>query len=148
MLNFFQGKANRLFFFFFLFLDSMNFVTDGITEFSKSLGLLEVQILYSLVKLYLVLHDPMQHSRLPCPSPFPRGCSNSCLISWPKYWSFSFSTSPSNDHSGLISFRIDRLDLLAVQGSFTSLLQHQLKSISSWVLSLLYSPTLTSVHEF
>ena len=146
MLNFFQGKANRLFFFF-LFLDSMSFVTDGITEFSKSLGLLEVQRLYSLLKLCLALHDPMQHSRLPCPSPSPRGCSNSCLIRWPKYWSFSFSTSPSNDYSGLISFRIDWLDLLDVQGTFKSLLQHQLKSINSWVLSLLYGPTLTSVHE-
>ena len=148
MLNFFQGKANRLFFFFFLFLDSMNFVTDGITEFSKSLGLLEVQILYSLVKLYLVLHDPMQHSRLPCPSPFPRGCSNSCLISWPKYWSFSFSTSPSNDYSGLISFRIDRLDLLAVQGTLKSSPPPQFKSINSSTLSFLYGPTLTSIHDY
>ena len=43
---------------------------------------------------------------------------------WPKYWSFSFSTSPSNEYSGLISFRIDWLDLLAVQGSLKSLLQH------------------------
>ena len=43
---------------------------------------------------------------------------------WPKYWSFSFSISPSNEHSGLISFRIDWLDLLAVQGALKSLLQH------------------------
>ena len=45
-------------------------------------------------------------------------------ISWPKYWSFSFSISPSNEHSGLISFRTDWLDLLAVQGTLKSLLQH------------------------
>ena len=45
-------------------------------------------------------------------------------IRWPKYWSFSFSISPSNEYSGLISFRIDRLDLLAVQGTLKSLLQH------------------------
>ena len=45
-------------------------------------------------------------------------------ISWPKYWSFSFSISPSNEYSGLISFRMDWLDLLAVQGTFKSLLQH------------------------
>ena len=45
-------------------------------------------------------------------------------IRWPKYWSFSFNISPSNEYSGLISFRIDRLDLLAVQGTFKSLLQH------------------------
>ena len=43
---------------------------------------------------------------------------------WPKYWSFSFSTSPSKEHPGLISFRMDRLDLLAVQGTLKSLLQH------------------------
>ena len=45
-------------------------------------------------------------------------------IKWPKYWSFSFSISPSNEHSGLISFRIDWLNLLAVQGTLKSLLQH------------------------
>ena len=45
-------------------------------------------------------------------------------IRWPKYWSFSFSISPSNEHPGLISFRMDRLDLLAVQGTLKSLLQH------------------------
>ena len=45
-------------------------------------------------------------------------------IRWPKYWSFSFSISPSNEYSGLISFRVDWLDLLAVQGTFKSLLQH------------------------
>ena len=46
-------------------------------------------------------------------------------IRWPKYWSFSFSISPSNEYSGLICFRMDRLDLLAVQGTLKSLLQHQ-----------------------
>ena len=46
------------------------------------------------------------------------------LIRWPKYWSFSFSISPSNEYSGLISFKMDRLDLLAVQGTLKSLLQH------------------------
>ena len=55
-------------------------------------------------------------------------------IRWPKYWSFSFSISPSNEHQGLISFRIDWLDLLAVQGTLKSLLQHHsLKaSILQW----------------
>ena len=48
-------------------------------------------------------------------------------IRWPKYWSFSFSISPSNEHPGLISFRMDRLDLLAVQGTLKSLLQHHIK---------------------
>ena len=65
-----------------------------------------------------------------------------------EYWSFSFSISPSNEYVGLISFRMDWLDLLAVQGTLKSLLQHQYKRISSSVLSFLYSPTLTSIHDY
>ena len=63
-----------------------------------------------------------------CPQSFPASgsfLSESALhIRWPKYWSFSFSISPSNEYSGLISFRIDLFDLLAVQGTLKSLLQH------------------------
>ena len=68
---------------------------------------------------------------------------------WPKYWSFSFIISPSNEYSGLISFRMDWLGLLAVQGTLKSVLQpHSSKaSINSSVLSLLCSPTLTSIHD-
>ena len=74
---------------------------------------------------------------------------------WPKYCSFSFSNSPSNEYSGLISFRMDWLDLLVVQGTLKSILQHhsskasipQFKSINSSVLSFLHSPTLTSIHD-
>ena len=66
-------------------------------------------------------------------------------ITWPKYWSFSFNISPSNEYSGLIFFRMDWLDLLAVQGTLKSLLQHQFKSINSLVFSFLYGPALTSV---
>ena len=68
------------------------------------------------------------------PSGFPsiRVFSNeSVLIRWPKYWSFSFSISPSNEYSGLISLRIDCFDLLAVQGTFKSLLQHHSSNVSS-----------------
>ena len=61
-------------------------------------------------------------------------------IKWPKYWSFSFSISPSNEYSGLISFRVDWLDLLAVQGALKSLLQHHSSNVSSlWCSSLLQS---------
>ena len=68
-------------------------------------------------------------------------------IRWPKYWSFSFNISPSND-PGLISFRMDWLDLLAVQGTLKeSSPTPQFKSINSSVLSFLYSPTLTSIHD-
>ena len=70
-------------------------------------------------------------------------------IRWPEYWSFSFSISPSNEYSGLISFRIDWLDLLTVQGTLKSFFPTpQLKSINSSVLSFLYSPTLTSIHDY
>ena len=64
-----------------------------------------------------------------------------------KYWSFSFNISSSNEYSGLVSFRIDWLNLLEVQGTLKSLLQHQFKTINSLVLSFLYSPTLTSIHD-
>ena len=69
------------------------------------------------------------------------------LIRWPKCWSFSFSISPSNEYSGLISFRMDWLDLLAVQGSLKSLLQHHSSKASS-ALSYLYSPTFISIHDY
>ena len=63
--------------------------------------------------------------------------------------SFSFSISPSSEYSGLVSFRIDWLDLLAVQSTLKSLLPTpQFKSISSLALSFLYSPTLTSIHDY
>ena len=70
-------------------------------------------------------------------------------IRWPKYWSFSFSISPSNKYSGLISFRIDWLDLLAVQGTLKSLLEHHSSKAS--ILqhsSFLYSPAFTSIHDY
>ena len=68
-------------------------------------------------------------------------------IMWSKNWSFSFSISPSNEHSGLISFRIAWLDLLAIQGTLKSLPTPHFKSISSLALSFLYSLTLTSIPD-
>ena len=79
---------------------------------------------------YLILCRPL----LLLPSIFPSirvFFSESVLcIRWPKYWSFSFNISPSNEHSGLISFRMDWLDLLAVQGTLKSLLQHHSSKVS------------------
>ena len=73
-------------------------------------------------------HLILCHPLLLLPSIFPsiRVLSTESVlhIRWPKYWSFSFSISPSNEHPGLISFRMDQLDLLAVQGTLKSLLQH------------------------
>ena len=68
---------------------------------------------------------------------------------WPKYWSFSFSLSPSNEHSGLISFRMDWFDLLAVQGTLKSLLQHHSSEASIIQHSAFFIvPTLTSIHDY
>ena len=93
-------------------------------------------------------HLILCRSLLLLPSMFPsiRVFSNDSVICirWSKYWCFSFSINPSNEYSGLISFRIDWLDLLAVQGTLNSLL----KSINSSVLSFLHSPTLTSIHDY
>ena len=98
---------------------------------------------------------PSNHLILCCPflllpSIFPsiRVFSNESAlrIRWPKYWSFTFNISPSNEHSGLI-FRMDWLDLLAVQGTQKSSLTPQFKSINPWALSFLDSPTLTSIHD-
>ena len=106
----------------------------------------------------------LQHIRLPCSSPSPGACSNSCPLSlpsnhlilchlfssclqilpsirvfsnesflhirWPKYWSFSFNISPSNEYSGLISFGLTWFDLLVVQGTLKSLLQHRVSKAS------------------
>ena len=77
--------------------------------------------------------------------------SGSFLMSWffasgPKYWSFSIS--PSNEYSGSISFKIDWFDLLSVQGILKSLLQHHSSKASILWRSLLYGPTLTSVHDY
>ena len=70
-------------------------------------------------------------------------------IRWPKYWSFSLSISPSNEYSGLISFRIDWLDLLPVQGTLKSLLQHHSSKASILQHSAFFIlPTLTSIHDY
>ena len=70
-------------------------------------------------------------------------------IRWPQYWGFSFRISPSNEHPGLISFRMDWLHLLTVQGTLKeSSPTPQFKSVNSSAFSFLYSPTLTSIHVY
>ena len=69
-------------------------------------------------------------------------------IRWPKDQNFSFNISPSNKYSRLISFRIDLFDLLAVQGTQVSSPAPQFESINSFVLSFLYGPTLTFIHDY
>ena len=107
------------------------FVTPWITARQASLSITNSQSLIKLMPIKSVM--PSSHLILCCPLllmlPIPpsiRVFSNVSTLHmrWPKYWSFSFSISPSNEHPGLISFRMDWLDLLAVQGNLKSLLQH------------------------
>ena len=95
---------------------------------------------------HLILCHPLLFT--PSILPNTRVFSNESVLHmrWPKYCSFSFSNSPSNEYSGLISFRIDLLDLLAVQGTLKSPTP-QFKSINSSALSFLHNPTLTSIHD-
>ena len=117
-----------------------------LTDSQSSLKLMSIESV--MPSSYLILCHPLL---LP-PSTFPsiRIFSNESVlhIRWPKYWTFSFSISPSNEYSGLISFRMDWLDLLAVQETLRSLLQHNSKAFNSLALSFLYSPTLTSIHDY
>ena len=103
----------------------------GLQHCQASLSITNSQSLLKLISIELVM--PSNHLILCCPllllpSIFPsiRVFSNESIlpIRWPKYWSFGFSISPSNEYSGLISFRMDWLDLLAVQGTLKSLSQH------------------------
>ena len=97
-------------------------------------------------------HPILCHPLLLPSSIFPsiRVFSNESVlcIRWPKCWSFSFNISPSSEYSGLISFRMDWLDLLAVQGTLKSSPTSQFKNIYSLPLSFLYSPTLTFIHDY
>ena len=98
--------------------------------------------LMSIESVMLFKHFILCHPLLLLPSMFPsiRVFSNESVLHiwWPKYWSFSFSISPSNEYSGLISFRIDRLDLLAVQGTLKNLLQHHSSKASILLCSAFF----------
>ena len=107
------------------------FVTPWTAACQASLAIANFQSLLKLMSIESVMssnHLILCHPLLLLPSIFPgiRVFSNESVlhIRWPKYWSLSFSISPSNKYSGLISFRMDWLDLLAVQGTLKSLLQH------------------------
>ena len=98
---------------------------------------------------YLILCHPLIHLISILPSIRVFSSKSVFCIRWPKYWSFRFSISTSNEYSGLISFRIDWLDLLAAQGTLKeSSPTPQFKSINTLALSFLYSPTLTSIHDY
>ena len=129
------------------------FVIPGIAARQASLSITNSRSLPKLMSIESVM--PSSHIILCRPllllSPIPPSISlsneSTLHMRWPKYWSFSFSISPSNEHPGLISFRMDWLDLCAVQGTLKSSPTPQFKSINSSALSFLYSLTLTSLHD-
>ena len=128
--------------------------TPWITACQASLSITHSPSSRKLMSIELVMLS--SHLFLCCPllllPPIPpsiRVFSNESTLHmrWPKYWSFSLSISPSNEYPGLISFRMDWLDLLTVQDSQESSPTPQFKSINSSTLSFLHSPTLTSTHD-
>ena len=107
------------------------FMTLWTTASQASLSITNPWNLLKLISIESVMpsnHLILSHPLLPLPSIFPSirifSSESTIHIWWPNYWSFSFNISPSNEHLGLISLRMDWLDFLAVQGTLKSLLQH------------------------
>ena len=122
------------------------FATPWITACQASLSITNSQNSPKLMSIELMM--PSNHPILCCPllllpqiPPSIRVFSNESTLRmrWPKYWSFSFNISPSNDHPGLISFRMDELDLLAVQGTLKSLLWHHSSKASILLRSAFFT---------
>ena len=132
------------------------FVIPWTTACLASLSIINSRSLPKLMSIESVMpsnHLILCRPLLLLPSLFPniRVFSNesALCIRWPKYWSFSFNIIPSTEHLGLISFRMDWLDLLAVQGTLKeSSPTPQFKSTNSSVLSFLYRTTLTAIHHY
>ena len=118
----------------------------SITNSQSLLKLMSIELV--MLSNHLILCRPL----LLLPSIFPSirvFLNESALcIRWPKYWSFSINISPSNEYSGLSSFRIDWMDLLQSKGLSRVFSNTTVQSINSSVLSFLYSPTLTSIHDY
>ena len=129
------------------FLNPWTAACQASLSFTISWNLLKFMSIESVMPSnYLILCCPL----LLLPSIFPsiRVFSNelAICIRWPKYWSFSIR--PASECSGLISFRINWFDLLAVQGTLKSLAQHHSSKAAIFCAQLFYSPTLTSIHDY
>ena len=113
--------------------------------FQSLLKLMSIELV--MPSSHLILCHPL--FLLPSVPPSIRVFSNELTLRmrWPKYWSFSFSISPSSEHPGLISFRMDWLDLLAVQGALKSLLQHHSSKASILRCSAFFIVPLTSIYD-
>ena len=130
------------------------FATPWTEAHQASLSIINSRNLVKLMSIALVMpsnHFILCRPLLLPPSIFPssRVFNESVLhIGWPKYWSFSFNLSPYNEYSGLISFRMDWLDLLAVQGTLKSLLQHHSSKTSILQRSAFYTVQLSHpIHD-
>ena len=130
------------------------FVTPWTAAHQASLSSTSSRSLLKLMSIESVMpsnHLILCRPLLLLPSIFPSirvfSSESTLHIMWPKYWSFSFNISPSNEYSGLISFRMDWLDPCRPRKSQESSPTPQFKSINSLVLSFLYSPTFTSIHD-
>ena len=104
--------------------DPMNCSTPGLPVHHQLLESTQTMSIKSVMPSNISSCHPLLLLPSTCPSIRVFSNESALRIRWPKYWSFSFSISPSNEHPGLISFRMDRLNLLAVQGTLKSLLQH------------------------
>ena len=129
--------------------DPMNRSTPGllsVTNSQSSLKLASIELV--MPSSYLILCCPL--FLLPPIPPSIRIFSNESVLRmrWPKYWSFSCSIIPSKEHPGLISFRRDWLDLLAVQGTLKRLLQHHSSKASIPLHSAFFTVQLTSIHDY
>ena len=129
------------------------FVTPWVIDHQAPKSSTVSQSLLKFMSIELVMlssHFILCHPLFLLPSIFPNirvfFTESSLHIKWPKYWSFSFSISPSSKYSGLISFRMHLFDFLTVQGTQESSAELPFKSINSFVLNL-YDPTLASIHD-
>ena len=163
--NYAKHKEGQLLYQMFSSVQSLShvplFETPWTAACQASMSVTNSQSLLKLMSIMLVMpsnHLILCHTLLLLPSIFPsiRVFSNESVlhIRWPKYWSFSFSISPSNEYSGLISFRMDWLDLLAVQGTLKSLLQHHsskasvLQGSAFFIVHLSHPYMTTGKHSF
>ena len=130
-----------------LFVTPWTAACQASLSITNSWSLLKLMSIESVIPSnYLILCCPLLLAASLCRTIRVFSSESVLWIRWPKCWSFSFSISSSNEYPRLISFSMDWLDLLAGQGTLKSLLTVQ--SINSLVLSFLYSPTPTSIHDY
>ena len=124
----------------------MDCSTSGFSVHHQLPDLLKLMFTESMMPSnHLILSSPSPALNLPASQSYPMRRHRN---RWPKYWSFSSSISPSNEYSGLISFRIEWFDLLAVQGTLRSPPAPQFENTNSPALCHLYGPTLRSLHDY